>query len=106
MLVVAVVLFVVANSFAEEIAYRGLAFDAALTILPPGGAVGAQALAFGAVHVPGFPSGWAGVGLSLVCGVALGILRRVTAGLWLPILAHMGADATIVVLVITLLPST
>jgi hypothetical protein len=45
----------------------------------------------------------AGVGLTFVYGVMIGIMRQVSGGLRFPVLAHMAADATIAILVIVLL---
>ena len=63
----------------------------------------AQAVAFGTLHVAGFPSGLAGVGLTFGYGVVIGVMRHVSGGLRFPVLAHMTADAAIAVLVIVLL---
>ena len=102
-LAVSVIAFVVVNATCEEIAYRGIAFEAAIAFLPPMGAVAAQGVAFATLHVAGFPAGPVGVGLALGYGLVLGTIRQVTGGLRFPIVAHMAADATIAVLVIALL---
>jgi membrane protease YdiL (CAAX protease family) len=98
-----VIVFVPVNAVTEEIAYRGIAFESATTFLPALPAVLVQAVAFGTLHVAGFPSGLAGVGLTFGYGVVIGVMRRVSGGLRFPVLAHMAADATIAVLVIVLL---
>ncbi len=101
-LVFAVVLFVIVNAVTEEVAYRGIAFEAA-AIFPPIAAVTAQAVAFGTLHVAGFPAGTVGVGLAFGYGLMLGILRHLTGGLRLPVVAHMAADATIALVVMATL---
>ena len=101
-LVVAVALFVIVNAVTEEVAYRGIAFEAAATFQPIA-AVAAQAVAFGTLHVAGFPAGVVGVGLAFAYGLMLGLLRHLTGGLRLPVIAHMGADAAIALVVMTTL---
>lgn len=98
-----VIIFVIANATAEEIAYRGIAQEAARSVLSPAGAVAAQAVAFATLHVVGFPAGTSGVAMSFGYGVMLGVLRHLTGGLRVPIIAHMAADATIAILVVTLI---
>lgn len=83
-LALAVIGFVIVNAITEELAYRGVAFEAAAGVLSPGFAVLVQAIAFGALHVVGFPAGAAGVGLSFAYGLALGTIRHITAGLRFP----------------------
>ena len=102
-LVLAVLVFVTFNAVTEELAYRGIAFEAAAGVFSPGLAVLIQALAFGALHVAGFPAGSVGVGLAFGYGLVLGVIRLITAGLRIPIVAHVAADATIALLVIGLL---
>ena len=101
-LVFAVVIFVIVNAVTEEVAYRGIAYEAA-AIFPPIAAVTAQAVAFGTLHVAGFPAGTVGVGLAFGYGLILGILRHLTGGLRLPVIAHMAADATIALVVMATL---
>ena len=98
-----VVVFVPVNAITEEIAYRGIAFDSATSYLPVAPALVSQAVAFGTLHVAGFPSGWPGVGLAFGYGMALGLIRHISGGLRFPVIAHMAADTTIAVLVIALL---
>jgi len=100
---ISIVVFVIANSITEEVAYRGIAFEAAAAVFPTFYAVVAQAIAFGTLHVAGFPSGVIGVGLALGYGLVLGTIRQITGGLRFPIIAHMAADATIAVLVVVLI---
>lgn len=52
-----------------------------------------QAIIFGAWHYNGIPSGFVGVGLTLVYGLIMGFLADYTGGsLLLPVLAHSIAD--------------
>lgn len=97
------VVFVIVNAATEEIAYRAIAFEAAVDAFPVAGAIVTQAFAFGTLHVAGFPSGLAGVVLTFSYGLALGTIRYLTGGLRFPVLAHMAADATIAILVIAFL---
>lgn len=55
----------------------------------------ATSVLFGLGHLHGFPPGLWGACLAVVFGFAVGVLRVWTDGLALPIIAHMGADATI-----------
>jgi membrane protease YdiL (CAAX protease family) len=98
-----VVIFVPVNAVTEEVAYRGIAFESATRFLPVFSALVAQALAFGTLHVAGFPSGLAGIGLAFGYGIVIGLIRQISGGLRFPVIAHMAADATIAVLVILLL---
>ena len=102
-LVIGGVGFVAINAVAEEIAYRGFAYEAAINTLPPVAAIAVQGAAFGAVHIAGFPAGLLGVALATAYGVTLGALRYMTGGMRLPILVHIAADATIATLFITVL---
>lgn len=90
--------FAVLNAVAEEFVYRGILFHA---LLPFGAslAVLLQAAAFGAIHLHGFPSGWWGVAMATVYGVALGWLRLRTDGLLAPTAVHVSADVVIAFLV-------
>lgn len=98
-----VVVFVVVNATAEEVAYRVVAFDVARRLAGPWLAVVVQAAAFGTLHVAGFPAGLAGMALTFLYGLALGAIRLLTGGLRLAIGVHMLADATIAALVLAVL---
>lgn len=101
-LVLGIVVFVVFNALAEELAYRGVVFEAAAGQFRPAAAVFLQAAAFGTLHIAGFPGGLVGVGLTFVYGLALGAVRHLTDGLRLALIAHMAADATIALVVLTI----
>lgn len=95
-LLLGVVVFAAVNGALEELAYRGVLLDALDAALGAGVApVVIQALAFGALHVGGFPRGAAGVGLAAVYGIMMGIVRRQTRGLLVPWLAHILVDVVI-----------
>jgi uncharacterized protein len=96
-----VAIFVMVNAVVEEVVYRQVVYEAARSVLSPAPAVIVQAAAFATLHVEGFPAGLAGVGLAFLYGMALGVIRSLTGGLRLPIAAHIVADATIVLLVLT-----
>jgi uncharacterized protein len=98
-----VVVFVLVNPVVEEVAYRVVVFDAARAAMSAPAAVVVQAVAFGTLHVVGFPAGTVGVALSLVYGLALGVIRVLTGGLRLAVIAHIATNATIVALVLALL---
>jgi membrane protease YdiL (CAAX protease family) len=96
LLFLGVVLFSAVNGALEELAYRGVLLDSLDAAL--GAAVAPvviQALAFGALHIGGFPRGAAGVVLATIFGVMMGTIRRQTRGLLAPWLAHILADITI-----------
>jgi membrane protease YdiL (CAAX protease family) len=101
-----VAVFVVVNPVVEEVDYRNVAYEAARTGAPVAAAVVLQAVAFGTLHVVGFPAGAVGVGLSFVYGAMLGIIRVVTGGLRVAVIAHVATNAAIAALVaIFLLPA-
>jgi membrane protease YdiL (CAAX protease family) len=96
LLLLGVVLFSAVNGALEEVAYRGVLLDALDAALGAGVApVVIQALAFGALHIGGFPRGAAGVVLAAIFGLMMGTVRRQTRGLLAPWLAHILADVTI-----------
>jgi uncharacterized protein len=97
-----VVVFVLVNPVVEEVAYRLVAFEAARAVVPAAGAVVLQALAFGTLHVAGFPAGALGVALAFVYGLALGVIRLLTGGLRLAVIAHIAGNVTIAALVVFL----
>jgi hypothetical protein len=93
--------FAIINAILEEAAYRGVVLDELerafgnifLALIM-------QAVAFGLLHINGFPSGWIGVGLATVYGLFMGLLRLQSRGLLAPVLAHILVDIGIVGLVI------
>jgi membrane protease YdiL (CAAX protease family) len=96
--VAAGVVFTIVNATLEELVFRGVLFDAVQSQWGAVVAVIGTALLFGIGHVRGYPPGPLGAGFAAVFGLVLGAMRLWTGGLALPIVAHMGADATIYVI--------
>src|SRR5436190_17187214 len=96
-------IFAMLNAAVEEAAYRGVFLHALDTSLGPGfAALLLQALAFGAIHIRGFPRGWLGVGLACVFGLFMGVIRRRAGGMFAPWIAHIFTDVVIAGIVIFL----
>jgi uncharacterized protein len=103
LLVPGALVFALVNASIEEAAYRGVVLAALDVALGPGiVAIVLQAIAFGALHVHGFPSGAVGVELACLYGLALGALRRRAGGLLAPWIAHVLTDLVIVSIVVAL----
>jgi membrane protease YdiL (CAAX protease family) len=98
-----VAVFVLVNPLVEEVAYRGVAYEAARAGAPVATAVVLQAVAFGTLHVAGLPAGAVGVGLSFAYGLVLGMIRVSTGGLRVVVLTHIATNAAIAALVLTIL---
>lgn len=84
----------IANATCEEVASRGMWMHeftrrGKLSFLH---ANLLQAVSFGVWHFHGIPSGWIGVGLTFVYGLAMGFMLEYGGGLLLPIVAHSIAD--------------
>ncbi|MFN7953722.1 MAG: CPBP family intramembrane glutamic endopeptidase [bacterium] len=94
--------FALWNAAIEEAVYRGVLQGALVRVLPPAPAIALQALAFGAIHLHGFPRGAVGVALASVYGAMLGALRHRGRGLLAPWLAHVATDLVIASLLIRL----
>jgi membrane protease YdiL (CAAX protease family) len=91
------------NAALEEAAYRGVFLHALDTALGPGfPALLLQALAFGAIHIRGFPGGWLGVGLACIFGLFMGVIRRRAGGIFAPWIAHVFTDVVIAGIVLLL----
>jgi len=96
-------LFSMVNAAVEEGAYRGVILHALDTSLGPGfKALLLQAVAFGTLHIRGFPRGWIGVGLACIYGILMGMIRRGAGGMLAPWVAHVFTDVVIAGIVITL----
>jgi membrane protease YdiL (CAAX protease family) len=54
-----------------------------------------QALAFGLLHLWGFPGGWTGVALASIYGAIMGAARFYAQGMFVPWAAHVLTDLTI-----------
>ena len=90
------------NSVLEEAVYRGVVQDALDRVLRSAVAVLAlQAAAFATLHyLTGIPRGFAGIGLAFAYGLLLGILRRRSGGMAVPVVAHTVTDLAIVWIVL------
>jgi uncharacterized protein len=103
LLIVGGLIFSMINAAVEEGAYRGVILHALDTSLGPGlAALLLQALAFGAVHMGGFPRGWLGVGLACIYGLFMGVIRRRAGGMFAPWIAHVFTDVVIAGIVLFL----
>jgi hypothetical protein len=72
---------------------------------PPPAAVVMPAAHVGHAAAGGLPAGRVGSSLSFGHGIALWVLRLLTAGLRLPVIAHFAVNATIVALLLARLVS-
>lgn len=96
-------LFSMVNAAVEEGAYRGVLLHGLDTSLGPGlAALVLQAMAFGALHVQGFPRGAMGVGLATIYGLFMGVIRRRADGMFAPWVAHVFTDIVIAGIVVTI----
>jgi uncharacterized protein len=96
-------IFSMVNAAVEEGAYRGVMLHALDMSLGPGfAALLLQALAFGAIHIRGFPRGWFGVGLACIYGLLMGVIRRRAGGMFAPWIAHVFTDVVIAGIVLFL----
>jgi len=81
LLIMGGLIFSMVNAAVEEGAYRGVFLHALDSTLGPGiTALLLQTLAFGAIHIRGFPRGWLGVGLACIYGLLMGVIRRRAGG--------------------------
>ncbi len=97
------VAFAVVNPAVEEALYRGALYHAleAETGSDAQAVIG-QGIAFGALHVAGFPGGAGGVLLAGAWGIVLGVLRARTGGLRWSWWAHVAANVVIYAAVVAL----
>ncbi len=96
--------FAVVNAGMEEAVWRWILWDLlARAIGRAWIVVLLQAGSFGLFHLHGFPRGWIGVGMATVYGLFLGIIRHRTGDLGPPIAAHMFADLTILLILLSVL---
>jgi len=99
-LVGAGVAFAVVNAFVEEVLFRGAVLHHLGRVLGSGTAVVVQALAFGMLHLNGYPYGPLGVALAFLYGVLLGAVRLRSGGLLAPWIAHVATDIVIFLLIV------
>jgi hypothetical protein len=96
LLVAGGLIFSMVNAAVEEGAYRGVISHALDSSLGPGfAALLLQAIAFGAIHIRGFPRGWFGVGLACIYGLLMGVIRRRAGGMFAPWITHVFTDVVI-----------
>jgi membrane protease YdiL (CAAX protease family) len=96
-------IFSMVNAAVEEGVYRGVILHALDRSLGPGfAALLLQALAFGAIHIRGFPRGSPGVGLACIYGLLMGVIRRRAGGMFAPWIAHVFTDVVIAGIVVFL----
>jgi membrane protease YdiL (CAAX protease family) len=100
-LVVLGVGFALVNAALEETLWRGLLQPYLAVLVGPALAIVLQAASFGAQHAHGVPRGLVGVLLAGTWALMLGLLRQHAKGLLAPFLAHVVADATVAVIVMT-----
>lgn len=94
------ILFAMVNAAVEEVAYRGIVLSALIeSHVPSSLALLLQAIAFGTIHINGFPRGWIGVGLATIYGFVMGVIRLRSGGLFAPWAGHVLADLVIVAIV-------
>lgn len=100
-LIVGGVLFSMVNAAVEECAYRGVLLQGLDVALGRGSAaLVLQAVAFGTMHVHGFPRGELGVGLAAIYGLLMGHISRRAHGMLAPWLAHIFTDCVIVSIIL------
>ena len=89
--------FALLNSVMEEAIFRGIFMEAIDSALGAGyWSICIQAVPFAALHyIAGFPNGMLGFILVLVYGVVLGAIRRISKGIFAPVIAHFAADIAI-----------
>jgi membrane protease YdiL (CAAX protease family) len=94
------IVFSLVNALLEELIFRGAVLDALESQIGLAWALPVQAAVFGYGHMlGGYPPTPLGAVLAGVYGVMLGLLKVYSRGLAAPFLAHIFADATIVLMV-------
>ncbi|WP_054693531.1 CPBP family intramembrane glutamic endopeptidase [Geotalea toluenoxydans] len=88
------------NAAVEEMMYRGAVVGGLVeSKVPTCILLPLQAIAFGTIHIGGFPRGWVGVSLATVYGFLLGVIRLRSRGLLAPWAGHVLTDLVIVAIV-------
>lgn len=100
-IVIAGVAFALLNALVEELLFRGAVLHHLGHALGRWTAVLVQALAFGMLHLNGYPYGPVGVGLAFMYGLLLGAMRLRSGGLLAPWIAHVLTDLVIFVLIVS-----
>jgi membrane protease YdiL (CAAX protease family) len=99
-LVIAGIAFALLNALVEEVLFRGAVLHHLGDTLGWWTAAVVQALAFGMLHLNGYPYGPLGVALAAVYGLILGVMRLRSGGLLAPWIAHVLTDIVIFVLIV------
>jgi len=99
-LVIAGIAFALLNALVEEVLFRGAVLHHLGEALGWWTAAVVQALAFGMLHLNGYPYGPLGVALAAVYGLILGAMRLRSGGLLAPWIAHVLTDIVIFVLIV------
>jgi membrane protease YdiL (CAAX protease family) len=99
-LVIAGIAFALLNALVEEVLFRGAVLHHLGDTLGWWTAAVVQALAFGMLHLNGYPYGPLGVALAAVYGLMLGAMRLRSGGLLAPWIAHVLTDLVIFVLIV------
>ncbi len=94
--------FACGNAALEELAFRGILMQAYESAVNSWIALCCQAILFAGMHFQaGFPNRASGLVMTFVYGSMLGALRRQSRGLLAPWLAHIAADMTIFIILVT-----
>jgi len=96
--------FALINAAVEEAIFRGILLQALDSAIGMGViSVVIQAVLFGWMHYSevGCPKGLLGVAMASVYGLMLGFLRNHARGMLAPLVAHVGTDVTVLVMVAT-----
>jgi len=95
--------FALLNAAMEESIYRGVLMQAFDEVLGPAWiSIILQATAFGLLHIKGIPGGWIGVGMAMIYGLMLGIIRRYSNGILASYATHVVADVVIFAILVLL----
>ena len=100
-----VLAFSMVNAAVEEAVFRGVLTQATDSVFGVGKrSLVFQGIAFGLLHIRGFPGGAIGVVMTAVYGLMLGIIRVRSRGLIAPWLTHVFADIVVVTLLLWISP--
>jgi len=84
-----------ANAVVEEFWFRGAFLGLLARVMPPWPAIIIVSLMFGGIHYHGIPSGWLGVGLAAVYGLALTWWTWKRGSIWQAVALHFTTDVVI-----------
>ncbi|MCA9638140.1 MAG: CPBP family intramembrane metalloprotease, partial [Myxococcales bacterium] len=91
------------NAAFEEYVWRGVLWEGVEGAFDRRVALALTSISFGLAHYRGFPSGAVGVGLALIYGLMMGLVRARSGGLLGPFIAHVVADVVIFTLVVAMI---